>query len=146
MKTAQQAAPNEAKLPTKQFAPQKRLHQRCVFISSLAPKGATSMKKALASSKCFFPGALWGTRTLGLLGRSQSLYPTELTAHGGSSSTKGQPPAFATDAASTTMESIAQAKGKSKSILTKILGKTQAVFMDFCVPPRFASENAAENA
>ena len=29
--------------------------------------------------KAFFIGALWGTRTLGLLVRSQSLYPAELT-------------------------------------------------------------------
>ena len=31
--------------------------------------------------KRFLIGALWGTRTLGLLVRSQSLYPAELTTH-----------------------------------------------------------------
>ena len=38
------------------------------------------MKKALPK-KCFFRGALKGTRTPDLLVRSQSLYPTELSAH-----------------------------------------------------------------
>ena len=39
-----------------------------------------SLKKALLA-KCFFHGALEGTRTPDLLVRSQLLYPTELPAH-----------------------------------------------------------------
>jgi hypothetical protein len=51
-------------------------------VLSLVAQRQISLKKALAKCKCFFRGALQGTRTPDLLVRSQTLYPAELAAHG----------------------------------------------------------------
>ena len=46
--------------------------------SNITCREANTTEKGTCISKCLFPGAPWGIRTLDLLLRRQLLYPTEL--------------------------------------------------------------------